>query len=77
MTLTLPHQVLRQSPPASRIDVALQPVVRALHQAEHGQVSHEVRHAVRAGTAALHRHARHHQDQADWIPHQDTFPELR
>lgn len=52
-------------------------MVRALHQAEHGQVSHEVRHAVRAGTAALHRHARHHQDQADWIPHQDTFPELR
>ena len=74
--LPLP-QVLRQPPPAARVHVPLQPMVRALHQAEHGQVSDEVRHALRAGTAAVHRYAGHHQDPADWLPYQDTLPELR
>lgn len=69
-------QVLRQPAPAAGVHVPLQPVVRALREAQHRQVAHEVRHAVRAGAAALHRHARYHQDQTDWIPHQDTLPEL-
>ncbi|CAG9785914.1 unnamed protein product [Diatraea saccharalis] len=70
-------QVLGQPTSAVRVDVPLQPLVRPLYQAQHGQVPDAYGHGVRTRAAAIHRHVGHHQDTSDRIPDQDTLPELR
>lgn len=52
-------------------------VVRALHQAQQREGPYEVRHADRAGAAALLWHAGDHQHQEDGLPHTHEVPAVR
>mgnify|MGYP004577155319 CR=1 FL=1 len=46
----------------------MQPMVRPMHQAKHGEGADEIRHAVRAGAVALHGDARDDSHSENWLP---------
>lgn len=43
-------------------------MVRAVHKAKHREGAHEIRHAMRPGTAAIHWNAGDDSHPEDWLP---------